>query len=161
MSSLTDRLRRYSQLVITNALDPDFANAVWEAADRIELTEGQPSVGRIAGPAIKIVKDGFWYASSYIEREELINAMNNMCNRVCDYSPAQRYFMCGSCTLGSAFDLVEEFPAADVQPVKHGRWIQLNQNAEPTALKCSLCGEISCCRGMYCPDCGAKMDGEE
>ena len=49
----------------------------------------------------------------------------------------------------------------DVQPVKHGRWIQLTQNVEPTALKCSLCGEISCCRGMYCPDCGAKMDGED
>ena len=48
----------------------------------------------------------------------------------------------------------------DVQPVKHGRWIQLTQDEGYTALQCSLCGEISCCRGMYCPDCGARMDGE-
>ena len=49
----------------------------------------------------------------------------------------------------------------DIQPVKHGRWIQLTQDEEYIALKCSLCGEISCCCGTYCPDCGARMDGEE
>ena len=63
--------------------------------------------------------------------------------------------------IADVYKAVDSLSAADVQPVKHGRWIQLTQNAEPTALKCSLCGEISCCRGMYCPDCGAKMDGEE
>ena len=93
MSSLTDRLRRYSQLVITNALDPDFANAVWEAADRIELIEGQPSVGRIAGPAIKIVKDGFWYASSFVCSE-------------CEGEADSRYRFCPHC--GAKMERVEE-----------------------------------------------------
>lgn len=60
--------------------------------------------------------------AEYIDREKLLKAMEKMCNRVCDYSPAQRYFMCGSCTLGSAFELVEEFHAVDVQPVK---WISV------------------------------------
>ena len=53
----------------------------------------------------------------YIEREKLLNAMNELCKRVCNYSHAQRHFMCVCCPLGSAFDLVEELPAADVHPV--------------------------------------------
>lgn len=60
--------------------------------------------------------------AEYLEREKLLKAMEEMCKRVCDYSPAQRHFMCGSCPLGSAFELVEEFPAVDVQPVK---WISV------------------------------------
>ena len=66
-----------------------------------------------------------------------------------------------SATLQSVVNEIKKFTSEDVATVKHGRWIQLTQNVEPTALKCSLCGEISCCRGMYCPDCGARMDGEE
>ena len=33
-----------------------------------------------------------------------------------------------------------------------GHWIV---NGE--MLKCSECGELSCCKGRFCPDCGCKM----
>ena len=36
MVDLSDRLKRYSKKAIADALDPDFADAVWEAADEIE-----------------------------------------------------------------------------------------------------------------------------
>lgn len=56
---------------------------------------------------------------------------------------------------------VENMPAADVQPVKHGRW-ELTNN--PSFRKCSVCGAwwssdiTDNCFTNYCPKCGARMD---
>ena len=64
---------------------------------------------------------------------------------------------------------VENAPTID--PVKHGKWIPINERAA----KCSLCGEWEYTNGKdktgtaiihratkhYCPNCGARMDGEE
>ena len=58
-------------------------------------------------------------------------------------------------------DVTRLLSLPDVQPVVHGRWIPLTEHAEPTALKCSICGEIACRKANYCPDCGAKMDGNK
>lgn len=52
-------------------------------------------------------------------------------------------------------NLVKRQPSIDA--VKHGRWTRLGDNS----YKCSECGEVSCCFADYCPDCGARMDGEE
>lgn len=52
--------------------------------------------------------------------------------------------------------------AADVQPVKRGRW-ELTDN--PSFRKCSKCGAwwssdiTDNCFTKYCPKCGARMDG--
>lgn len=53
-------------------------------------------------------------------------------------------------------------PAADVAPVVHGRWTQVDD----TKCRCSNC-DIIALIGLYphgdknyCPNCGAKMDGE-
>ena len=40
---------------------------------------------------------------------------------------------------------------------KRGEWEQVGGNT----YKCTNCGEISCCKGKYCPDCGAKMEVQE
>lgn len=54
---------------------------------------------------------------------------------------------------------INSIPAADVAPVRHGRWIELSR-----ASKCSECGFET---GKYepprryCPECGALMDGKE
>ena len=51
-------------------------------------------------------------------------------------------------------------PSADVVQVRHARW----ENYSPVTIKCSRCGHVihdwrySECK--YCPNCGAKMDGE-
>lgn len=50
-------------------------------------------------------------------------------------------------------------PAADVVPVRHGR------NISSSGFLCSEChfgdfGGFHCYKPNYCPNCGAKMDGE-
>lgn len=63
-------------------------------------------------------------------------------------------------------------PAADVTPVRHGRWISLTECANE-GVYCSICkkkvwkSDYAWCskrsrnklRSNYCPNCGAKMDG--
>ena len=62
---------------------------------------------------------------------------------------------------------VNHIPAADVAPVVHGRWIEGaenftcgNHNAECSVCHCNVswsgCDEDY----NYCPNCGARMDGE-
>ena len=58
--------------------------------------------------------------------------------------------------------LIEQFPAADVAPVVHGRWAHLGGDE----WCCSVCGFVITTEGSwdkptkkYCEDCGAKMDG--
>ncbi len=62
-------------------------------------------------------------------------------------------------------DLAEDFhriPAADVEPVRHGRWGK-KQGGFWEFAACSLCGEKTPTVGIipnFCPNCGAKMDLE-
>lgn len=53
---------------------------------------------------------------------------------------------------------IKQTPAADVAPVRHGRWTRIDYHDA----RCSECGhktyypdQIS----LYCPECGARMDG--
>lgn len=52
---------------------------------------------------------------------------------------------------------VDETLAADVVPVRHGRMVGGKGEFCST---CSECGEILIKRWSFCPNCGAKMDGE-
>lgn len=54
---------------------------------------------------------------------------------------------------------IKSIPAADVAPVRHGRWIE-----EDGTQICSECGEEhewEDYRAPYCDTCGAKMNKEE
>lgn len=56
---------------------------------------------------------------------------------------------------------IENAPAADVVPVRHGKW-KCQSDCGVTA--CSTCGwniEEYVGDYHYCPNCGAKMDGEK
>lgn len=59
-------------------------------------------------------------------------------------------------------DLAEDFhriPAADVAPVRHGRW---RFHGDCGVTECSVCGwsiEEYVGDYAYCPNCGARMDG--
>lgn len=60
-------------------------------------------------------------------------------------------------------DDIENEPTANVEPVRHGRWIATNDGNKK---RCSECGIIHliaqypCGKANYCPNCGAKMDGD-
>ena len=59
--------------------------------------------------------------------------------------------------------LIARQKAADVAPVRHGRWIKVGYTCGETEWQCSACKETewrtSASRLKYCPFCGAKMDG--
>jgi hypothetical protein len=51
--------------------------------------------------------------------------------------------------------LLMRIPAADVEPVRRGRW----KRYSTTMMECSLCGKHTARHKFnYCPNCGAKMD---
>ena len=51
---------------------------------------------------------------------------------------------------------IAQFPAADVAPVRHGR----RATIEGVLWRCTACGCASVITAVYCPHCGAKMDGD-
>ena len=59
-------------------------------------------------------------------------------------------------------ELLESAPAVDAVEVVHGRW---NRNSSTLDIECSNCGKTLECwfddDAKYCPNCGAKMDGDE
>lgn len=60
---------------------------------------------------------------------------------------------------------IREMKAADVAPVRHGRWIEKTAPAVHKYYECSNCGahenKHTAIKGRYCWRCGAKMDGAE
>ena len=111
--------------------------------------------------------------SDYIEREAAVELLSqpitmSMCLSVeeCHHKIAQqridRY-------------LVENIPAADVRPVRRGKWVPDYDYAEydfdgctplqePRKLQdgwqCSLCGGYMSSETNFCPNCGADMREE-
>lgn len=65
-------------------------------------------------------------------------------------------------------DAITNIPAADVAPVRHGKWAEwyppmnMIMTGEEMLYKCSECGvKYDNVDGYgYCPYCGAKMDGD-
>lgn len=97
-----------------------------------------------------------------IEREATIKRIKEVYCVGCNSYNGVR---CRACGTGDAIDIIEDAPAADVAPVVHGRWSdagfgELPKHA-PYGWACSVCGGISFNNEyIYCPNCGAKMDGE-
>lgn len=64
--------------------------------------------------------------------------------------------------IADVLDIIDELPAVDAEPVRHGEWIY--QDGEIMLCKtCSLCRceSFDLDGAEYCPYCGAKMDLED
>jgi hypothetical protein len=100
--------------------------------------------------------------AEYIEREALLALETFMQD--------EDGFDC-SCVLSAD---IRRCPAADVEPVKHGWWNVYRWNCESrdysgkvAEVECSACGAVlevpmvlyGLCYN-FCPNCGARMDGE-
>lgn len=84
--------------------------------------------------------------AEYIEREKLLSHLFNKQDEPLDVMRE-----------------ITEFPAADVAPVRHGKWIK-QENYPGTYSKCSECDQRVggyTPNYKYCPNCGARMDQEE
>lgn len=95
-----------------------------------------------------------------IEREALIEKLRTM---PIPKQAGRANTWLDNCAAGvnAAIWEVASFPAADVAPVVHGRWVTYYRSGTTVAE-----GYVSTCCDMwnnrksdYCPNCGAKMDG--
>ena len=53
---------------------------------------------------------------------------------------------------------IKGMKAADVEPVRHGRWLCVDTDTEQFFL-CNRCKKKEYCESDYCPNCGCRMDG--
>ena len=85
--------------------------------------------------------------AEYIEREALLEKMKNWHEKI------------------SLVACVNSMPAADVAPVRHGRWDRVipSKSAAKWSRKvsCSVCHNAGYNHFKYCPNCGTKMELEE
>lgn len=59
--------------------------------------------------------------------------------------------------------IITKYLNGDIVTVVHGRWVVYTDEDEYSFseyFKCSICGAAHYNDDNYCPDCGAKMDGE-
>ena len=99
--------------------------------------------------------------AEYIEREAAIAVIEEKQKELCPVGMYSRHAVYGSDrekfdAWEEIIEAIEAIPAADVQPVRHGRWIKRGWSTV-----CSECGEdYAFAKRNYCPNCGAKMDKE-
>ena len=114
--------------------------------------------------------------AEYIKREALIAEFKRL--KLGENSFIERVFADG------VYAIIEQFPAADVAPVVHGRWIykhrhrggfrtyevcdelgekhsvRVDERYETDDPYCPECGKWNESVWLnYCPNCGVKMDG--
>lgn len=100
--------------------------------------------------------------AEYVERGALLDALGYDATKSMWVQPE------------STFGIILSAPAADVAPVRHGRWIECDY-LEPCiygfgtirrknkGLKCNQCVHVFEAKSLwmqnFCPNCGALMDG--
>ena len=98
--------------------------------------------------------------AEYIERERTVELLRSLGNR--EYRKEKG-------TIQDAIKMIsysEYTPAADVAPVRHGRWIDVYPDIEPNPMfMYGICSECGFEQGIskylnYCPNCGTKMESE-
>ena len=112
--------------------------------------------------------------ADYIDREAFIAQKRELYCKGCDRRKGMKNgkyrilydigdVPCRACGIEDVLSDVEDFPAADVQPVEHGEWSQIKMLQDDyKAKECSACKATfwDLYHWNYCPNCGAKMDGE-
>ena len=104
--------------------------------------------------------------NEYIKREDAL--------AICQRAYEERLRMhdyCGDTVAWNIGGDIKSLPAADVEPVRRGRWIGKRlDNFKKYQVTCSECGWIGIenydsyvdpSDFNYCPNCGAKMEWEE
>lgn len=96
--------------------------------------------------------------ADYIDRNEAIAALTEFR----DDQTVSKYVSVENCMVARgaierATKVLENLPAADVEPVRRGRWLPQILNGT-RIWDCSECKTIGSPQWNYCPKCGARMD---
>ena len=99
----------------------------------------------------------------YISKHEAYTMMKDL-EAAYIYPPVKEAY-------GTAARRIDQMPATDVQPVKHGHWEEEDTMPYDNFVVCSECGMNLSHQNYtkeewqesfrYCPNCGARMDGGE
>lgn len=100
-------------------------------------------------------------ADEYISKQRAICRIASCYCMDCEHSNG---ILCRACEHQDDMDLIEDMPATDVQPVKRGKWLHINDDG---IIFCSECENEAYWDTDYgqqlfdfCPYCGARMDGD-
>ena len=100
--------------------------------------------------------------AKYIEKWSVVNRLIDIENEFQQYKPFHGFEHAMYRKICEAEIAIGKTQAADVAPVRHGKW--KTNSDRPDTLICSIC---KCGFDMwkhdphnYCPNCGAKMDEE-
>ena len=118
--------------------------------------------------------------AEYIDREAFVTQKRELYCKYCDRRKGMKNgkyrilydigdVPCRACGIEDVLSEVEDFPSADVQPVKYGRWSGYFCSncgiSKYNFISFNIVGEKEYARPFgtwnYCPRCGAKMDGED
>ena len=101
--------------------------------------------------------------SDYIKREDAISQLESLWDKIHD----EDCLIDPDCELGinESIEVIKAIPSADVVEVRHGRWRDIGK----AACQCSECDHLHLGNNAeettklynYCPNCGARMDGEK
>lgn len=101
--------------------------------------------------------------NEYIDKKQAIDRIASCYCMDCEHSNG---ILCRACEHQDDMDLIDDMPAVDVQPIRHGRWI--SEKVRKTNWKgvehdyfqpnsCSVCHTGFAVRSNFCPNCGARM----
>lgn len=91
----------------------------------------------------------------YINADNLINELSAACMPI--YEKGITGILGDNSSIA---DIINEQPTADVQEVQHGEWKNQEPGYRVAEFMCSVCHSESDKLFDYCPDCGARMDGD-
>ena len=95
---------------------------------------------------------------------EIKKLKDGYCLKCADYYG----ILCKTCDIAEAIRIMDDAPTVDAVEVVHGEWTIIVDDYDCEFMCCSVCGEMFYdgdndtvdCLHNYCPNCGAKMDGE-
>ena len=105
--------------------------------------------------------------AEYIDVEPVRKQIVEFKTAVEQFVKSSSFLMAYISGIDAVMEIIDELPAADVQKVKHGRWIKTEdftmiERYAVQEYECSKCGAHAHCGiDNYCYHCGARMDGDE
>ena len=126
-----------------------------ECKSRLQYKASEVSWNHITCPVCGV---SFWADEVHPVKMDEVEELNRYIHADKMADELSKVLWCNQEDKKQAVRMVKEFPTADVVEVRHGRWID-----DETAYICSVCfhGSPSGAKWNYCPNCGAKMDGEQ